>query len=164
MFKKIFGLGNPEPQYIKTRHNAGYMFIDSLDENKCFIKAGPSMNVCGTHVVAKTGNNPVSNILIVLDDFNIPLGEARYSPGGSDGGHNGLKSVIAAFNTEDIPRLRIGIGPAPSSREEILGFVLGDFSEEELKKINEVISVCKKWITEETNPQAFRSKCVPCKI
>jgi len=72
---------------------------------------------------------PPSEILVVLDDLALPLGRIRIRPGGGTGGHNGLESIIMQFGTEEIPRLRIGIGAAP--RDSGVDYVLGRFFEEE---------------------------------
>jgi len=78
-----------------------------------------------------------SEMLVVVDDFNLPLGALRFRQNGSDGGHNGLASIIEILETEDFPRLRLGIGPAPEYSSTI-DFVLGKFDKEELKKASDL--------------------------
>jgi PTH1 family peptidyl-tRNA hydrolase len=153
----IVGLGNPGPAYEATRHNLGFMVADAVSAllgvrswlfSAAFAMARAEeqgrtihivkpllfMNLSGTAVRdarAMTGT-PAERILIVLDDFQIPLAALRIRPAGSDGGHRGLGSVIASLGTEAIPRLRCGIGgenlPPPAMRRD---FVLGRFTPEE---------------------------------
>jgi PTH1 family peptidyl-tRNA hydrolase len=81
-----------------------------------------------------------SQMLVVVDDFNIPLGALRLRKGGSDGGHNGLESIIQALGTDDFPRLRLGVGPVPPG-EEIVDFVLGKFAKTEEKTVKKMIEM-----------------------
>src|SRR4051812_44545723 len=115
--KFVVGLGNPDGHYQNTRHNVGRREAES------FLKLGPHplgikffvtegyMNTSGKEVNRYMKRHGVSNeeTLIVLDDFEIPLGKIRIRLSGSDGGHNGLKSVIEEVQSQNIPRLRIGI-------------------------------------------------------
>ena len=168
--KLIAGLGNIGPKYTFTRHNAGFMLIDSiainagltLKENsrlKCFlakfsnngedyllIKPTTFMNLSGEAVraVADYYKIAVKDILIVFDDLSLELGKIRFRPNGSDGGHNGIKSVIQHLGTKDIARLKIGIGPQPTIPSEV--FVLQNFSKEELDKLKETLSIAKEGI------------------
>ena len=168
--KLIAGLGNIGAKYTFTRHNAGFMLIDSiainsnltLKENsrlKCFmskftsnnedyiiIKPTTYMNLSGEAVRAvvdyyKIG---VNDILVVYDDISLELGKIRFRANGSDGGHNGIKSVIQHLGTNNIARLKIGIGPQPSIPSEV--FVLQNFSNEELDKLKETLSIAKEGI------------------
>ena len=168
--KLIAGLGNIGAKYTFTRHNAGFMLIDSiainsgleLKENsrlKCFltkfsnngedyllIKPTTFMNLSGEAVraVADYYKINVKDILIVFDDLSLELGKIRFRPNGSDGGHNGIKSVIQHLGTKDIARLKIGIGPQPSIPSEV--FVLQNFSKEELDKLKETLAIAKEGI------------------
>ena len=168
--KLIAGLGNIGTKYTFTRHNVGFMLIDSiainaglaLKENsrlKCFmtkfsnngedyvlIKPTTFMNLSGESVraVADYYKIDVNDILIVYDDLSLELGKIRFRPNGSDGGHNGIKSVIQYFGTKDIARLKIGIGPQPSIPSEV--FVLQNFSKEELEKLKETLPIAKEGI------------------
>ena len=168
--KLIAGLGNIGPKYTFTRHNAGFMLIDSialnsnlvLKENsrlKCFmakflsggveyllIKPTTFMNLSGEAVrsVADYYKIDVGDILIVYDDLSLELGKIRFRPNGSDGGHNGIKSVIQHMGTNDIARLKIGIGPQPTIPSEV--FVLQNFSKEELEKLKETLAIAKEGI------------------
>ena len=168
--KLIAGLGNIGQKYTFTRHNAGFMLIDSiainsgltLKENtrlKCLmtkfsnngedyllIKPTTFMNLSGEALRAVTDyyRIDVKDILIVYDDLSLELGKIRFRPNGSDGGHNGIKSVIQHLGTKDIARLKIGIGPQPSIPSEV--FVLQNFSKEELEKLKETLTIAKEGI------------------
>jgi peptidyl-tRNA hydrolase, PTH1 family len=147
----IAGLGNPGSEYAATRHNIGFMVADQLVAQfgsaweksakwdalsaKCgavlLVKALNFMNRSGHPLctVAHFYKIEPQEILVVLDDFSLPLGRLRLRERGGPGGHNGLESVIAQFGTEEIPRLRIGIGAAP--REGSADYVLSRFFDEE---------------------------------
>jgi PTH1 family peptidyl-tRNA hydrolase len=150
----VAGLGNPGPEYAATRHNIGFMVVDQLAaqfgstwersvprarEDALSAKCGPVllvkplsfMNRSGYPLLAVAQFYKVEpqQILVVLDDFTLPLGRVRLRASGGSGGHNGLDSVIAQFGTEEIPRLRIGIGAAPC--EGSVDHVLSRFFDEE---------------------------------
>ena len=150
----IAGLGNPGPEYVATRHNIGFMVIDQLAAQfgstweksvplaredalsaKCgavlLIKPLRFMNRSGypLFAVAQFYKIEPQQILVVLDDFALPLGRLRLRARGGSGGHNGLDSIISQFGTEDIPRLRIGIGAA--AHEGSIDYVLSRFFDEE---------------------------------
>lgn len=159
----IVGLGNPDARYERTRHNIGREFVDflaesrKLDYNKskgCDVirlndwegtslshsvtcaRLPSFMNTSGPVLkdLALKENAAPHQILIVLDDFMIPFGTLRLRGKGSSGGHNGLKSIFEAFGSEEIPRLRFGIGPVPPG-EDPADFVLKRFSAAELKSL-----------------------------
>jgi len=147
----IAGLGNPGPEYEHTRHNIGFLVVDRLaahfelrwkkstKQDALLAKSGDLilvkpmtyMNRSGEPLakLARSFNIDAREILVVLDDLALPLGRLRLRAGGGPGGHNGLESIIVRFGTEDIPRLRIGIGAAP--REGSVEYVLSRFFEEE---------------------------------
>ena len=147
----IAGLGNPGPEYAGTRHNIGFMMVDHVaaqfgatweksakwealtSKHGDILLAKPMsfMNRSGYPLVAIAQFYKIatSEILVVLDDLALPLGRIRIRPSGGTGGHNGLESIIMQFGTEEIPRLRIGIGAAPA--EGSVDYVLGRFFEEE---------------------------------
>lgn len=151
----IFGLGNPGVDYQHNRHNIGFKVVDSiqcsLTDKKVIqtdhaevtvgktvngftiatIKPLTFMNRSGdavNEVLQKFATTETRHI-VVVDDFNIPLGSIRFRRDGSHGGHNGLKSIIQVIGP-NFPRLRIGIGPLPNS-VKVIDFVLGNFSENE---------------------------------
>ena len=168
--KLIVGLGNIGDKYIFTRHNAGFMVIDSFAlnsnlnyrENSKFnclmnnirdgyedyllIKPTTFMNLSGEAVRAVMDyyKIPIENILVVYDDLSLELGKIRFRANGSDGGHNGIKSVIKHLGTNNIARLKIGIGPQPNIPSEV--FVLQNFSKEELEILKTTISRAKEAI------------------
>jgi PTH1 family peptidyl-tRNA hydrolase len=151
----VVGLGNPGEAYAHSRHNVGYEVVREFSERhsillrrkgklrsrvgvgevdgKRVVAVIPTtfMNRSGEAVaraVSFYGVHP-KNLLVVLDDADLPLGRLRIRSKGSDGGHKGLRSVIGGLGTMEFPRLRIGIGRVES--ESLTGFVLGAFSEEE---------------------------------
>jgi len=157
----VFGLGNPGGKYAGTRHNIGFEVVDGLvgasapreycgaDCREAVFGAGGKpvllvkpltyMNLSGDAVgalVVKYGLTP-TDCLVIVDDFNIPLGKVRFRKDGSAGGHNGLKSITAAIGP-DYPRLRVGIGPLPVG-VTVIDFVLGRFDAEESKKVKEIV-------------------------
>jgi PTH1 family peptidyl-tRNA hydrolase len=155
----IAGLGNPGPEYAGTRHNIGFMVVDQFAASLglswekstkwdaitskrgelLLAKPVSFMNRSGYPLVAIAQFYKIapSEILVVLDDFALPLGRIRIRAGGGTGGHNGLESVIMQFGTEEIPRLRIGIGAAPTAGS--VDYVLGRFFEEERTLVKSAI-------------------------
>ena len=168
--KLIVGLGNIGQKYTFTRHNVGFMLADSIALNngltfrensrlKCFvtnlrngindymiIKPTTFMNLSGESVRAVVDyyKIPVSDVLVVYDDLSLEIGKIRFRPNGSDGGHNGIKSIIKHLGTKDVARLKIGIGPQPNLPSEV--FVLQNFSKEELETLKSVLSTAKEGI------------------
>lgn len=160
--KLIVGLGNPGSKYEGTRHNVGFDVVDEyarrrgLTFGSCPADAlmarerGPDvilakpltfMNLSGGAVGTLSRYYRVDHddILVVVDDANLPLGRLRARPEGSDGGHNGLKSVIAELGTQEFPRLRLGVGRGGLGRE-LVGHVLSRFEKDERGKIEELVT------------------------
>lgn len=164
--KLIVGLGNPGREYENTRHNCGYMFINSLVEKmglklkenkklKCFlaealvngekiilVEPTTYMNLSGECVKAVVdyyGIN-IEDILVISDDMDLEVGRRKIKPAGGTGGHKGLKSIIEHLGTEDIKRMRIGIGKPLN--KEVIDFVLERFGKTELNKLNETLDIC----------------------
>jgi len=155
----VAGLGNPGPDYEQTRHNIGFLVVNQLAAQfgskwerstkwealtaKCgetiLVKPTSFMNRSGHPIfdVAQFYKIEPGQILIVVDDFALPLGRLRIRSDGGSGGHNGLESIIAQFGTEEIPRLRIGIGAAPDQGS--VDYVLGRFFEEETPLVRSTI-------------------------
>ena len=147
----VAGLGNPGPEYATTRHNIGFMVVDQFAAQfgstwerstkwdalsaKCgsvmIVKPKSFMNRSGYPLLAIAQFYKIEprEILVVLDDLALPLGRLRLRIRGGTGGHNGLESIIMQFGTEEIARLRIGIGEAPP--EGSVDYVLSRFFEEE---------------------------------
>jgi PTH1 family peptidyl-tRNA hydrolase len=173
----IIGLGNPGHEYEKTRHNLGFLVADEIVDllNTTFhpgkgdywlahcslnnievtvLKPVTFMNNSGIAVAEFLQQNiiPLENILVICDDFQLPIGTIRLKPNGSDGGHNGLASIIYNLQTDQFPRLRCGIASAtiPSEKIEMTNFVLEKFSEAELPIIKQMIrraqEACKSFI------------------
>jgi PTH1 family peptidyl-tRNA hydrolase len=157
----IVGLGNPGRRYKKTRHNVGFLVADGLadslgtrfkkgvgvteiaeviqDESKIFIaKPQTFMNRSGFAVVQLLNfyRIALSNLLVISDDFQLPMGRIRLRGGGSSGGHNGLESIIDQLRTNRFARLRIGIGNGPENKVK---FVLSRFSTAEFREMKKTI-------------------------
>ena len=155
----VAGLGNPGPEYQQTRHNIGFMVVDRLatdlgvtwDKSSkaeaavaksgdlLLVKPLAFMNHSGFPVLAVAQFYKIepSEMLIVFDDFALPLGRLRIRPDGGTGGHNGLESIVVQFGTDKIPRLRIGIGGAPV--EGAVDHVIGRFFDEEQPMVRSAI-------------------------
>ena len=155
----VAGLGNPGSEYAHTRHNIGFMVVDLLAHNAgwkweksgkwdaatarlgdaMLVKPASYMNRSGqpVHAIAQFFKVAPEEILVVLDDFSLPLGRLRIRQSGGPGGHNGLESIIVQFGTEEIPRLRVGIGNAPV--EGSTDYVLSNFFEEEKAVVRSTI-------------------------
>lgn len=154
--KLVCGLGNPGAAYAATRHNVGWWLLDALREawaTDPFRRAGiveVSEGVVADHDVVLMkpltymnrsgdalapllqfeGFDVTGDLLVLVDDVALPVGRLRLRPGGSSGGHNGLRSVEAALRTRDYARLRIGVGAAPPDMD-LADWVLGPFPPEE---------------------------------
>lgn len=147
----IVGLGNPGASYANTRHNVGFMALDALAREwgavwkadkarKAELASGPGvllvkpqtyMNDSGFCVgpLMRYFKFTPEQVLVVYDDIALPVGGLRLRAGGSDGGHNGMKSLIAHMGSDRFPRLRVGIGS--HGQKSLVGHVLGHFSPEE---------------------------------
>ena len=142
--KLVVGLGNPGKAYVGTRHNIGYRVIDILESEKWdrmdLFKPSGFMNTSGGPVQEQARRNGFAphEVLVICDDFTLPIGSLRLRVGGSSGGHNGLDSILQAFGTQSIPRLRVGIGPVPP-QEDPADFVLKTFRGEEKVLIDEMV-------------------------
>jgi len=172
----IVGLGNPGKKYEKTRHNIGFAVLRTFAEKhdmefkrfpKCFSKIAQGivadkkvsllmpqtfMNESGIAIRATVEyfNVLLKNVLIIVDDVSIPLGEFRLKPSGSSGGHNGLKSIEAYLATDEYQRLRVGIGG--NEEKDLVPHVLGKFALEEQERVNNVLekgaNILEMWLKE----------------
>ena len=155
----VAGLGNPGAEYAHTRHNIGFMIVDLLAHESgwtweksgkwdaatarfgeaTLVKPASYMNRSGhpLHAIAQFFKIPPQEILVVLDDFSLPIGRLRIRQSGGPGGHNGLESVIVQFGTDEIPRLRVGIGAAPA--EDSSDYVLSNFFDEQKPLVKSTI-------------------------
>lgn len=156
--KLIAALGNPSQKYIKTRHNAGFMALDfylSQTPNFAFnatfnaemlkvndvIFAKPQsfMNLSGEVIECIASFYKISEILVLHDDLDLPLGAIRLKFGGGNAGHNGLKSIDNHIGNQ-YTRIRIGIGK-PSDKNAVINFVLENFSDDEMKILQDSFSI-----------------------
>ena len=149
-------LGNPGLRYEGTRHNAGFMAADAFakkhgldltrarfraltatcrigDETALLMKPQTYMNLSGEAVgqAARFYKIPPERILVVSDDISLPVGALRIRPGGSAGGHNGLKNIISVLGTEAFPRIRMGVGAPPHPEYEMMDWVLSAFHDQD---------------------------------
>lgn len=158
----IVGLGNIGPDYVGTRHNAGFMAVDRLAEKSdgtwkscrygdlcqikikncelMLLKPSTFMNLSGVAVRYWMNHEklPLENLLIVVDDLALPFGTIRLKQRGSDAGHNGLKNIASELGNTNYARLRIGVGNEFSKGHQI-DFVLGKFPPEEQKELPAIL-------------------------
>ena len=156
----IAGLGNPGKKYQGTRHNAGFMALDTLaaklgvaveklrfkslcgeaeiaGKRVLLLKPGTYMNLSGQAVqeAAAYHKVPMERVLVLMDDVSLPVGALRIRRRGSDGGHNGLKNIIYLTGRDDFPRVKIGVGAKPHPDYDLADWVLGRFSPEDRKTL-----------------------------
>ncbi len=175
--KLIVGLGNPGKEYEYTRHNLGFLVVTHLaqqnglrflqssltqaltaegkmhNQDVVLLLPWTYVNNSGIAVNQMRAHKEIfpQNILVVCDDLNIDFGQMRLRSQGSDGGHNGLTSIIEKLKTKNFPRLRLGIG-RPPTKAEIVDFVLGEFSPSEKENLEDFIQRatdrCFIWLTQ----------------
>ena len=165
----IVGLGNPGAEYVDTRHNIGFMVVDKLAEK---LKVIPELKKLGYTALGKhkgrqlhllmpltfmnlSGkavryylnklNIPQENLLIIYDDVALPFGKLRMRQKGSDGGHNGIKNINQMLNTQQYPRLRVGIGDDYPKGQQV-DYVLSSFTNEEFDALPAIIDTCVEGI------------------
>ena len=157
----IVGLGNPDPKFLKTRHNIGFWFIDLFAEqhNLSFndnlkkgyldstyqddnlkiklLKPMTFINDSGSALVKfiKNTNITPKDIIVAYDDLDLSPGKVRLKFSGGSGGHNGVKDIIEKIGTKDFWRLKIGIGK-PTNKDDVISYVLGKPSPEDKENIN----------------------------
>jgi PTH1 family peptidyl-tRNA hydrolase len=163
--KLIIGLGNPGRNYASNRHNIGFICLNHLarthgvrfDQKKGLARIGTG-KIAGKEIVlakpqtyvnssgeavsrlVKKFNISLDDLIIIHDDLDLPLGKIRISFGSSSGGHKGIDSIISYLGNQNFTRVRVGIGrPAGASEDEIIAYVLSDFSPEQKKAIAPVI-------------------------
>ena len=166
--RAIFGLGNPGRKYQNTRHNIGYNIVDHLSEHfdipfkagrgdyyytefsfqserVILVKPTAYMNRSGEAVEHVLRYFPLSDmdILIVYDDFNLPFGTFRFRRQGSDGGHNGICSIINHLHGDSFDRLRFGIG---DDFHEAVNHVLSIFTKDEADQLNQLLEISREGI------------------
>lgn len=160
----IVGLGNPGLNYELTRHNTGFLFVDALKDefnfnvkkikfksligdttiaNKRVVVMKPQtfMNESGKAIreCADFYKIQLSNIIIIFDDTSLPVGAVRIKRSGSDGGHNGIKSIISHLGGNNFPRIKLGIGQKPHPDYNLADYVLSNFNKKEIPLMREAI-------------------------
>ena len=157
-------LGNPGRQYENTRHNIGFLAADELGRREgikinklryraltgelrvggqrvLVLKPQTYMNLSGEAVKLAGGfyKIPPDHVLVISDDVALPLGKLRIRAGGSAGGHNGLKNIIAHLGTDQFPRIRLGVGQKPHPDYDMADWVLGKFQGEDKKAVEAAV-------------------------
>lgn len=160
----IVGLGNPGTQYENTRHNAGFMAADTLAEKlgvqikklkfksliadcaiegrHCIImKPSTFMNNSGEAVGEAMSfyKIPPQNILVMYDDISLDVGRTRIRRKGSDGGHNGIKSIISCIGSQNFPRVKIGCGKKPHPDYDLAAWVLSEYKKDEAPELKKAL-------------------------
>lgn len=160
----VAGLGNPGPEYEKTRHNIGFLTANALAADlgvridrlkfkaltanaviageKCLLmKPQTFMNNSGEAIgeAARFFKVPPENVIIISDDISLEPGKIRIRRKGSAGGHNGLKSIIAHLGSDNFPRVKVGVGERKNPESDLADFVLGTFSKEDIPIMNDAI-------------------------
>jgi aminoacyl-tRNA hydrolase len=157
----IVGLGNPEEEYSKTRHNMGFNTVNKIakeynievnkkkfdalygegfieNEKVILLKPQTYMNLSGKSIVQVVNfyKIPMENVFVIYDDIDIEPSKIKIRKKGSSGSHNGMKSVIAELQTENFARIRVGIGK-PKYKDDMINYVIGAIPEEEISMLDE---------------------------
>ena len=160
----IVGLGNPGAKYETTRHNAGFLFIENMENKLAFkvkklkfhsligdtkisgkkvlvMKPQTMMNNSGTAVseCAAFYKIPPQNIIVIFDDISLEPGKLRIKRKGSAGGHNGIKSIIAHLGTEEFPRIKLGVGKKPHPEYDLADWVLSNFPKKDIPLMRDAL-------------------------
>ena len=168
----IVGLGNPEPEYSRTRHNMGFDVINKLSEKYGIetkkqgfqaqygtgIIEGQKVILCKPQTYMNLSGDSISemmdyykltpeDIIVIYDDIDTEVGNIRIKPKGSAGGHNGIKSIIHRINTEQFPRIRVGTG-CPEDRTQMIEYVISKVSNDEYKELQKGIEKGKEAVSE----------------
>lgn len=169
----IVGLGNPGSQYENTRHNIGFKVVDNIakeynialnrqkfkgvcgegfinGEKVILLKPTTYMNLSGESIreVVEFYKLSSDNVLVIYDDISLDVGRLRIREKGSAGGHNGIKSIIAHLGTDIFPRIKVGVGQPDV---DLVNYVLGKFSKEEMEVLNESIDASTKAVRDIIN-------------
>ena len=170
-YKLVIGLGNPGGQYAETRHNVGFWCVERLARGSsiaftrrrrhmvigegrlaghpvALAKPKTFVNRSGQAATSLLGlyRASPSDLVVVYDDMDLPVGRLRVRSRGGAGGHNGMKSIIEAVGTEEFTRVRIGIGRPPSGTDEV-DYVLGTMSSEERSRVEEAVESAAQAVT-----------------
>lgn len=158
----VVGLGNPEKEYERTRHNAGFMAIDYIsgklgvktdrakfkalvgeaviaDKRVLLMKPQTSMNLSGNAVIEAVSFYKLSpeRVIVLSDDITLDVGRLRVRRKGTHGGHNGLRSIEARLSSQEYQRIKIGIGAKPHPDYDLVNWVLGNFTSADIATLNE---------------------------
>ena len=165
----VVGLGNPGNKYTLTRHNAGFLCLDMLSDklkiridrlkfkslicdttingHRCIVmKPQTFMNNSGEAVreCASFYKIPAEKVIVIYDDISLDVGKLRIRRKGTDGGHNGIKSIIYHLNSDQFPRIKVGCGKKPHPDYDLADWVLSEFKKDELKALEPALSnACK---------------------
>ena len=165
----MVGLGNPDRKYQNTRHNTGFLAVDEIarqlgtvidrkkfdaltadvilaGERVLLMKPQTYMNLSGVSVekAASFYKIPPENILVLFDDISLDTGKLRIRRKGSHGGHNGIRSIIDYLQSDNFPRIKIGVGERPNPNYDLADWVLSNFTEAERKAIQEAAIPCRE--------------------
>lgn len=160
----VVGLGNPGRDYEFTRHNAGFLTLDhiAVEENteikklkykaligdtvisghRCLlVKPQTFMNNSGEAVreISQFYKIPPEKIIVIFDDISLPCGKLRIRRKGTDGGHNGIKSIIYHLNSDNFPRIKVGVGAKPHPDYNLADWVLSTFKKDEMEELKKAI-------------------------
>ena len=160
----LVGLGNPGSKYESTRHNMGFLAVDGLARRKGFrfnklrfrawtaewmvngekvlvMKPQTYMNLSGESVgeAARFYKIPADHVVVISDDISLPVGKLRIRTGGSAGGHNGLKNIIAHLGTDQFPRIKVGVGMPEHPDHEMIDWVIGKPKGDEAKLLRQTL-------------------------
>lgn len=161
----VVGLGNPGPKYEWTRHNMGFLVVDELadrldipvqrlkykaltntavlgGQSVLLMKPTTYMNLSGESVgqAARFYKIPPERVLVISDDVSLPQGKLRVRRSGSAGGHNGLKNIISHLGSDQFPRVKVGVGQKPHPDSDMVDWVLGRFTGQDRKVMEEAVS------------------------
>ena len=165
----VAGLGNPDRKYQNTRHNAGFIAIDevarqlgvSIDRKKfdalvadvslagqrvLLMKPQTYMNLSGVSIekAASFYKIPPEQVLVIFDDISLEPGKIRIRRKGSHGGHNGIRSIIDYLQSDNFPRVKLGVGERPNPNFDLADWVLSVFTQEDRKALDDAASHCKE--------------------
>jgi len=165
----VVGLGNPDKKYTLTRHNSGFLCVDMLAEklnfrvdrlkfkslicdttingHRCIVmKPQTYMNNSGEAIreCAAFYKIPPEKVIVIYDDISLDVGKLRIRRKGTDGGHNGIKSIIYHLNNDQFPRIKVGCGKKPHPDYDLADWVLSEFKKDELKALEPALqNACK---------------------
>ncbi|MBQ4518944.1 MAG: aminoacyl-tRNA hydrolase [Clostridia bacterium] len=168
----ILGIGNPGKQYENTKHNIGFISLDFLaaslgiqmnkikfkalvgegylgSEKVLLVKPQTFVNLSGESVaeIMNFYKLPPENLIVIYDDINLDAGRIRIRPKGSDGGHNGIKSILYHLKSDNFPRIRLGVGMKPQGYD-LADWVLSKFTDEEIKVMSKAVDLVPDMVEE----------------